>query len=111
MFLDKVLSLSSFVITLYYKYFYLATLMLFFAGVPSLDKLSLLKQTRSDGQVQRLHIIIEVCPKWKEIQDLMGVSACHLEAIKKNTRGEVKECCRDTFFVTCWSRREEETIL
>ena len=27
----------------------------------------------------------------------MGVSACRLEAIEKNRRGEVKECCRDVF--------------
>ena len=59
-----------------------------------LDKLSLLNQTRSDGQVQRLCIITELCPKWKEMRYLMGVSACHLEAIKKNRRGEVMECCR-----------------
>ena len=68
-----------------------------FAVFPSLDKLSLLKLTRSDGQVQRLRIITEVCPKWKEMGDLMGVSACRLEAIEKNRRGEVKECCRDVF--------------
>ena len=27
----------------------------------------------------------------------MGVSACRLEAIEKNRRDEVKECCRDVF--------------
>ena len=27
----------------------------------------------------------------------MGMSACRLEAIEKNRRGEVKECCRDVF--------------
>ena len=65
-----------------------------FAGFPSLDKLSLLKHTRSDGKVQRLRIITEVCPKWKEMGDLMGVSACLLDAIEENRRGE---CCRDVF--------------
>ena len=39
----------------------------------------------------------EVCPKWKEIGDLMRLSASRLEAIEKNRRGEVKECCRDVF--------------
>ena len=68
-----------------------------FAGFPSLDKLSILKHTRSDGQVQRLRIITEVCPKWKEMGDLMGVSACRLEATEENRRGKVKECCRDVF--------------
>ena len=68
-----------------------------FAGFPSLDKLSLLKHTRSDGQVQRLCIITEVCPKWKDMGDLMGVSACRLDAIEENRRGKVKECCRDVF--------------
>ena len=68
-----------------------------------LDKLSLLKQTRSDGQVQRLHIITEVCPKLKEMRYLMGVSACHLEAIKKHRRGEVKKFYRDVF---CWLEQE-----
>ena len=71
-----------------------------FAGFPSLDKLTLLKRRKSDGsdgQVQRLRIMTEVCPKWKEMGDLMGLSACRLEAIEKNRRGEVKECCRDVF--------------
>ena len=44
-----------------------------------------------------LFLITEVCPKSKEMGDLMGVSACRLEAIEKNRRGEVKECCRDVF--------------
>ena len=27
----------------------------------------------------------------------MGVSTCRFEAVKKNRRGEVTECCRDVF--------------
>ena len=77
----------------------------FFLRFPLLDKLSLLKQTRTDGQVQRLHIITEVCPKWKETGDLMGVSVCCLEAIEKNRRIEVKECFRDFFLLLgAWGR-------
>ena len=62
-----------------------------------LDKLSLLNQARSDGQVQRLRIITELCPKWKEMRNLMGVCACRFEAIEENRCGKVKECCRDVF--------------
>ena len=43
--------------------------------------------------MQRLRIIVEVCPEWKEMGDLVGVSACRLEGFENNRIGEVKECC------------------
>ena len=57
------------------------------------------------GQTQTLRILEDVCSKWRDIGDLIGLTLGRLESIDKDRRGISADCCRDVF---CdWLKQEE----
>ena len=69
-----------------------------------MSNLRLLKWENEKGEMQRLKLLEEICPHWKEIGDLLGLRPCRIEAIEKNRREE-KDCCRDV--ITDWLESDE----
>ena len=67
-----------------------------FAGCLSMDKLLVYKYTNA-GKVERLRIMREVSPIWRDLGCLMGINPYHLKAIEVDRNGLIKDCCSDIF--------------
>ena len=77
------------------------------ARAPTMDRLVLIKKASTSG-VQRVRIMWEVAPHWKEMGCLMGINPHQLQSIPMNNRG-AEGCVWDIFLV--WLEHRQWTVL
>jgi len=61
----------------------------------TIQNLTLLKWTDSNGQDHSLKLKNAISPKWREVGDLLGVDSSRLDGIHMHRGGDVQLCCRD----------------
>ena len=59
----------------------------------SMKNLTLIKWTDSQGKQHKLRIVQNICPKWRQIGNLLNISDSLLESILSQYRGDLEECC------------------
>ena len=59
----------------------------------SMKNLTLLKWKDSQGKQHKLRIVQNICPKWRYIGNLLGISDPVLESMLSQYRGDLEECC------------------
>ncbi len=70
-----------------------------------MKNLILLKWMDAEGKKQKLRIIDEVSPKWREASSLLGLTPAHTQRIEMNYP-RVEDRCHEVFHV--WLSNEEE---
>lgn len=48
-----------------------------------------------EGSTQRLRIVDEICPRWKDVGDIIGLGRSQMDAIEKKRLMDCRDCCRD----------------
>ena len=59
----------------------------------SMRNLTLMKWTDSQGNLHKLRIVQNICPKWRQIGNILNISDPLLESILSQYRGDLEECC------------------
>ena len=59
----------------------------------SMKNLTLMKWTDSQGKQHKLRIVQNICPRWRQIGNLLNISDSLLESILSQYRGDLEECC------------------
>ena len=59
----------------------------------SMKELTLIKWKDSQGKQHKLRIVQNICPKWRQIGNLLNISDSLLESILSQYRGDLEECC------------------
>ena len=67
------------------------------ARAPTMDRLVLIKKVTPSG-VQRIRIVREVAPRWRELGCLMCINPHRLQAIAMNRSG-IEDCVWDVFLI------------
>ncbi len=70
-----------------------------------MKNLILLKWMDAEGKKQKLRIIDEVSPKWRDASSLLGLTPAHTQRIEMNY-SRVEDRCQEVFHV--WLSNEEE---
>ena len=58
-----------------------------------MKNLTLMKWTDSQGKQHKLRIVQNICPKWRQIGNMLNISDSLLESILSQYRGDLEECC------------------
>lgn len=58
-----------------------------------MKNLTLIKWTDSLGKQRKLRIVQQICPKWRQSGNLLGISDPVLESILSQYHGDLEECC------------------
>ena len=59
----------------------------------SMKDLTLIKWKDVEGKQHKLRIVQSICPKWRDIGNLLDISDSVLESTLSHYRGNLEECC------------------
>ena len=59
----------------------------------SMKNLTLMKWTDPQGKQHKLRIVQSICPKWRDIGNMLDISDSVLESTLSHYRGNFEECC------------------
>ena len=83
---------------LYYLYRYwvkhVSLLLLFVGQTLDLTTLTCFKYKDEQGVQQRIHIIDDMAPRWKEVGTMLKFSEPDIDNIESNCHGDAVKCCR-----------------